>query len=98
MQEWEKIEQKLAAIPNFNPAEEEAAGPGELFRSDAEMDAQGRVLLPQILRESAKVMGEVVVFGKQTYLEVANHEAFRQNMDANPMTAEDEESLARFGL
>ncbi len=27
------------------------------------MDAQGRLLMPQILREKANVMGDVVVFG-----------------------------------
>jgi MraZ protein len=68
------------------------------FGSEAEMDGQGRLLLPQILRETANVMGDVVVFGKQTYLEVANREAFVANMNANPLTAEDEQTLARFGL
>ena len=62
------------------------------------MDEQGRVLLPQILREEAKVVGDVVVFGMQTYLEVANHESFKRNMEANPLTEEDERALAGFGL
>ena len=62
------------------------------------IEAKLRLLLPQILRESAKVMGDVVVFGMQTYLEVTNHDAFRQNMDSNPLTAEDEQALAGFGL
>jgi MraZ protein len=55
-------------------------------------------LLPQILRETAKLMTDVVVFGMQTYLEVANHEAFKQNMDENPLTLEDAQTLASFGL
>ena len=68
------------------------------FGQEAEMDGQGRLLLPQILREKANVVGDVVVFGKQTYLEVANREAFVENMNANPLTAEDEQALAGFGL
>ncbi len=62
------------------------------------MDEQGRVLLPQILREQAKVTGDVVIFGMQTYLEVTNHESFKQNLEANPLTEEDQQMLAGFGL
>ena len=98
LQEWEKFEQKLAAIPNFNAAKKKLLDRLNYYGQMAEMDAQGRVLLPQILRESAKVTGDVVVFGMQTYLEVANHEAFRKNMDENPLTSEDEQALAAFGL
>ena len=98
LQEWEKFEQKMAAIPNFNPAKKKLLDRLNYYGQMAEMDQQGRVLLPQILRESAKVTGDVVVFGMQTYLEVANHEAFRKNMDENPLTPEDEQALAAFGL
>ena len=98
LQEWEKFEQKLAAIPNFNPAKKKLLDRLNYYGQTAEIDAQGRVLLPQILRESAKVVGDVVVFGMQTYLEVANHEAFKQNMEQNPLTPEDEQMLASFGL
>jgi len=98
MQEWEKVEQKLATIPNFNPAKKKLLDRYNYFGQEAEMDAQGRVLLPQVLRETANVMGDVVVFGAQTYLEVANKDAFVANMDANPLTAEDEKALAEFGL
>jgi MraZ protein len=98
MQEWEKREQKLAEIPDFDPAKRKLMDRYNFFGSEAEMDAQGRLLIPQILREKANVMGDVVVFGKQTYLEVANREAFMANMDANPLTAEDEQKLAGFGL
>lgn len=98
MQEWEKVEQKLAAIPSFDRAKRKLMDRYNYFGSEAEMDAQGRVLLPQILREMANLVADVVVFGNQTYLEVANREAFVANMDSNPLTAEDEQKLAEFGL
>ena len=98
IEEWEKIEQKLATIPSFNPAKKKFLDRVNYFGQATEMDAQGRVLVPQILREMAKVTGDVVVFGMMTYLEVTNHDAFRQNMDANPLTDADGESLAAFGL
>lgn len=98
LQEWEKIEEKLAKIPNFNPAKKKYLDRVNYYGQMAEIDAQGRVLLPQILRESAQVMGDVVVFGMQTYLKVTNHDAFRLDLDQNPLTAEDEQSLASFDL
>ncbi len=96
--EWEKFEAKLAAIPNFNPAKKKLLDRINYYGQMAEMDAQGRVLLPQILRETAGMIGDVVVFGMQTYLEVANHDAFKQHMDETPLTEDDQKELAGFGL
>ena len=59
MKEWEKFEEKLAAIPNFNPAKKKLMDRMNYYGQTTEMDAQGRVLLPQILRETANVMGDV---------------------------------------
>jgi MraZ protein len=98
IEEWEKIEQKLAQMPDSNPAKKKFLDRVNYFGQMAEIDTQGRVLVPQTLRETAKVIGDVVVFGKLTYLEVTNLDAFRQNMDANPLTDADAEALAAFGL
>ncbi len=98
LQEWQKIEEKLAQIPSMNPAKKKFLDRVSYYGQMSELDAQGRVLLPQILRETAKLAGDVVVFGKQTYLEVENHDEFKQRMDTEPMTAEDQQTLANFGL
>jgi MraZ protein len=58
------------------------------------MDNQARVLLPQILRGTARLDSDVAVFGKTTYLEVHNREMFEQNLQANDMTAEDRKAVA----
>jgi MraZ protein len=63
-----------------------------------EIDSQGRVLLPQMLREEANAVGEVVVVGAATFLQVANREDYRRNMDENPLTVEDEQALSDLGL
>ncbi|HTZ57293.1 MAG TPA: hypothetical protein VMB49_04315 [Acidobacteriaceae bacterium] len=96
--EWQKIEEKLAQIPSLNPAKKKFLDRVNYYGQMTEIDAQGRVLLPQILRETAKLNSDVVVFGVQTYLEVQNHDDFKQRMDANPMTADDLQSLANFGI
>jgi len=98
LQEWQKIEEKLALIPSLNAAKKKFLNRVNYYGQMSEMDAQGRVLLPQILRETAKLGGDVVVFGVQTYLEVANHDEFKQSMDTDPLTAEDQQALANFGL
>jgi MraZ protein len=40
------------------------------------MDSQGRLLLPQVIRQTAKLTGDVNVLGMQTILEVTNLEMF----------------------
>jgi MraZ protein len=96
--EWEKIETKLAAVPDMSPAKKKFLDRVNYYGQVSEMDAQGRVLLPQILRESARLAGDAVVFGNQTYLEVANHDEFKQSLESEPLTVEDQQSLANFGL
>ena len=96
--EWQKIEEKLAAIPNMNPAKKKFLDRVSYYGQMAEMDAQGRLLLPQILRETARLAGDAVVFGLQTYLEVANHDEFKQSLETDPLTVEDQQALANFGL
>src|SRR6201982_2980560 len=97
MPEWQKQEEKVLAMPTV-PAKKKWLDLTSYYGQVAEMDAQGRVLVPQVLRESAKVAGDVVVFGKLNYLEVANHDLFRAKLEAEPLTAEDEAALANFGL
>jgi MraZ protein len=96
--EWQQIEEKLALIPSMNAAKKKYLDRTNYYGQMSEMDAQGRVLLPQILRETAKLGGDVVVLGQQTYFEVVNHDEFKQAMEANPLTAEEQQALADFGL
>jgi MraZ protein len=98
LKEWEKIEEKLAAIPSMNPAKKKFLDVTNYYGQMAEMDAQGRLLMPQLLRESAKVAGDVVVLGVQTFLEVVNHDSFKAELDAQPMSEADQMALSDFGL
>ena len=97
-EEWQKIEEKLATVSNFNPAKKKFLDRVNYYGQMVEMDSQGRVLIPQILRESAEVKGDVLVFGNLTFLEVRNAEAFRKHLEATPLTEEDEKTLADLGI
>ena len=82
----------------MNPAKKKFLDVTNYYGQMAEMDAQGRMLLPQLLRESAKITAEVVVLGAQTYLEVVNHDDFKAKLETEPLTAADLTELAGFGL
>ena len=97
-EEWQRIEEKLAKVSNFNPAKKKFLDRVNYYGQMVEIDNQGRLLIPQLLRESADVKGEVLVFGNLTYLEVRNAELFRKYLEDNPITAEDEKTLADLGI
>jgi MraZ protein len=96
MPEWQKKEE--LALNSRDVAVKRWLDRTSYYGQVAEMDAQGRVLIPQVLRESAKTVGDVVVFGKLNYLEVANHDLFRAKLEAEPLTEADEAALAALGL
>jgi division/cell wall cluster transcriptional repressor MraZ len=59
--EWERIEQKLASISVFNPTKKKFLDRVNYYGQVVEMDAQGRLLIPLLLRKSAGLKGEVEV-------------------------------------
>lgn len=87
--EWEKREQKLARSSTMNDAVEKYLNLTSYYGQQVEMDNQARVLLPQILRNSARLDAEVAVMGKITHLLVQNLATADENATANAMTAED---------
>jgi MraZ protein len=62
------------------------------------MDGQGRLLMPQLLRDAAQIKGEVAVLGNLTYLEVRNLEAFKKEIADEKFTPEDEKTLDELGI
>ncbi|MGD0891208.1 MAG: division/cell wall cluster transcriptional repressor MraZ [Terracidiphilus sp.] len=92
--EWEKREQQLMDFSTLDDAVQKYLDLTSYYGHQVEIDNQARVLLPQILRDSAKLDAEVTVFGKLLYLEVKNREMFEKNLPAMEMTAEDRKAMA----
>jgi len=92
--EWEKREEQLAEYSTLDEAVDTYLNLTSYYGQQAEMDNQARVLLPQILRGTAKLDAEVTVFGKLTYLEVRDREIFEQGLPDKKMTAEKREAVA----
>ena len=68
------------------------------FGQTVELDAQGRVLLPAVLRESAQTKGEVDVFGQIDFLNVMNHTRLMDELKNEPYTEEDYKTLGDLGV
>jgi MraZ protein len=97
-EEWERIEQKLASLSTFNPTKKKFLTRANYYGQVVEMDGQGRLLIPQILRESAQIRGEVAVLGNLTYLEVRNMEALDREIKEQPFTNDDTKTLDDLGI
>jgi MraZ protein len=63
-----------------------------------EMDGQGRLLIPQLLRESAQIRGEVAVTGNLTHLIVRNLDSYRKQVEEDKFTPDDEKTLDELGI
>jgi len=95
---WEEIETRLDAMPSTNRTRERFLERVSYFGQQVAMDAQGRILVPQILREKAEITGEVVVSGRLDHLVVWNHERFERRLDEEPFTDEDYRILSDSGI
>jgi MraZ protein len=98
MKEWEEIEKKLAKRSSHNAARQKFLERTNYYGQVVEMDGQGRILVPSILRESAEMKGEVDVQGNLTYLQVWNHARFLDRLSGNPVTAEDIKAFDELGV
>jgi len=97
-EEWERIEQRLASLPTFNPTKKKFLDRVNYYGQSVEMDGQGRLLMPQLLREAAQIKGEVAVVGHLNHLEVRNLEAFKRQVEDDKFTPEDEQTLNELGI
>jgi len=95
---WQAIEEKLSRVSSQNQAKRKFLMHTSYYGQMAEMDQQGRVLLPAILREKAQTKGEVDVFGALDYLEVMNHAKVMDDMKRDPFTDDDFKALEDLGI
>lgn len=95
---WIEIERRLAQVPSTHPARLKFQDRVNFYGQGAELDAQGRVVIHQRLRDAAGMTGDVDVFGQYNYLEVWNHDRFLTKLQREPFTDDDARALSEFGL
>lgn len=92
MQVWSEIEDQLASTAN-SAQKRKFLMRTSYYGQVAEMDAQGRVLLPSVLRLAAALTGDVAVLGNLNYLVVMNDARAVDQMKNEPFTDEEEDAL-----
>jgi MraZ protein len=95
---WLDVEQKLGAMPSTNPSRLRFLDRVNYYGQTAELDVQGRVIIPVRLRESATMNGDVDVLGQVNYLDVWNHERFVIKMQRDQYTDDDARALSEYGI
>ncbi len=79
--EWERIEAEIQALPALNPAVKRFQRLMLGYASDLELDGNGRVLLPQPLREYANLDKKVVLVGQGNKLELWSEQLWLAERD-----------------
>jgi MraZ protein len=96
---WVEIERRLVEVPSTHPSKLRFLERVNFFGQTASLDKQGRVVLPQLLRETAAMAGEVSVLGQQNHLAVWNQKRLTERLfKKDPFTEEDGRVLSGFGI
>ncbi|QFU74973.1 transcriptional regulator MraZ [Halioglobus maricola] len=89
--EWERIEREIQALPALKPAIKRFQRLVLGYATDIELDASGRMLLPQSLREYAELSKKLVLVGQGNKMEIWSEalwmaEREQALADAGPLT------------
>jgi MraZ protein len=92
---WRALAEKLASRPAVHRAKAKFLERVNYYGQDATLDGQGRVLVPQILRDAAKLPADVVVTGNIDHLVVSDRGALEGRLATEDFTAEDYDELTK---
>lgn len=95
---WIEIEDKLGKMPSTHPSRLRFLDRVNFFGQVAELDTQGRVLIPARLRETAAITGDIDVLGQYNYLDAWNHDRLLTKLQRDAYTDEDAKALSEFGI
>ena len=96
MDEWEKVEEKLVALPSFEPNHQKLKRFLLGYASDVDIDSSGRILLPSPLREFAMMTKEIYLVGQGNKFEIWSQslwharrsEWLKEDMDTGNLSVE----------
>jgi MraZ protein len=77
--EWEKIEHKLENLPSFNRAARRIQRLLIGHATEIELDGNGRILVPPLLRDYARLDKRVMLVGQGRKFELWDEEAWEGN-------------------
>ena len=85
MDEWKAFEEKLRALPLTNKNARTFTRFFVAGATNCELDKQGRILVPQTLREFAGLEKEVVLTGNLDRIEIWSKEKWSENCNYDDM-------------
>jgi len=95
---WEEFEERLSKLPSTDRTKRRFLERVGYYGQQTQLDAQGRVVIPQILRESAEMAGEAVVSGRLDHLEIWNHQRLLDRFSKEEFSEEDFAYLTERGV
>lgn len=96
-EEWSAFEEKLKTLPITNKEARQFVRFFLAGAAEVEVDKQGRILVPNILREFAQISKDVVLIGVASRIEIWSKERF-DGMAAYEDMDEIAEHMAQLGL
>lgn len=78
---WEEIESKLAQLPSFNPAARRIQRLLIGHATEVELDSNGRILLPPLLREYAGLSKHAMLIGQGKKFELWDESRWQKRRD-----------------
>jgi MraZ protein len=98
MNVWYDFHGRLSKVPSTSQAKAKLLDRVNYFGQAGTIDAQGRVLVPAVLRDVAGIAEDVVVLGNTDHLIVWNEERIQKRLSDNPLSAEDWKELELHGV
>lgn len=80
MKTWEGIEKSIQKLASTDAIRKRFLDVTNYWGQPGEMDAQGRLLIPQRLREAIKATGTMCVLGAQDHLELINEAVYETEL------------------
>lgn len=96
-EEWKLFEEKLRSLPITNKEARQFVRFFLAGATEAEVDKQGRILIPNVLREFAELIKDVVLVGVGSRIEIWGKERFENEAVFEDMD-EIAEHMAQLGL
>ncbi len=96
-EEWKRFEEKLRSLPITNKEARQFVRFFLAGATEAEVDKQGRILIPNVLREFAQLTKDVVLVGVGSRIEIWGRERFEDTATFEDMD-EIAEHMAELGL
>ncbi|MDO5402272.1 MAG: division/cell wall cluster transcriptional repressor MraZ [Eubacteriales bacterium] len=79
--EWQKFEEKLQTLPLTNKNARQFTRFFLAGAASCEVDKQGRILLPQVLREFAELEKDVVLVGVASRIEIWSRKRWDESLE-----------------